>query len=405
MTPLRIALSIGAAAACVAVGILIGRSQSEPGAILHGEGVEERLVAILMMREPLERARALAVFFQEVHPSEFEVVDEVYKRRYFPADDAVARVLYASWWARFDPTGAFEGRRHDPLGDDNPWARAVAREWTRRDPAAAQDRFDSFARLSPLERFGASLGAIDGWFDHADTDPDELLVLFEGLRDLRRFNDLIRLWVQRMVDSRGVETSLDYAESMPEDKLGLRVKRELMGRLAARVVTIDLERAMVFAEENMTTKAGTKVAYYMVGAWARLDGPSAIRWAMPFRLPNSHKVVERAWKNFLLTDPGSAVQWIESQPASPDLEPAYALYVARVATEDHRRALALAEQIQDERRLNHARQAIGRAWIVKDPAGAEAWLGEVDLPEKIEERIRAVKPRVASSPGSTGTSP
>ena len=132
---------------------------------------------------------------------------------------------------------------------------------------------------SSVTRQGGSLGVIDGWFDQADTDPDELLVLFDGLRDLGHINDLIRLWIRRMVETRGVDYSFEYAESMPEDPTtSLRVKRELMGRLAALVVTIDLEQAMVFAEKNMTTEAGTRVAYYLVGAWARFDGSAAIEW-------------------------------------------------------------------------------------------------------------------------------
>ena len=125
---------------------------------------------------------------------------------------------------------------------------------------------------SSVKRQGGSLGVIDGWFDHADTDPDELLVLFDGLRDLGHINDLIRLWIRRMVETRGVDYSFEYAESMPEDPTtSLRVKREFMGRLAALVVTIDLEQAMVFAEKNMTTEAGTRMAYYLVGAWARFE--------------------------------------------------------------------------------------------------------------------------------------
>jgi hypothetical protein len=266
------------------------------------------------------------------------------------------------------------------------------RELVLQDPSAMVAAFESIAGSSRETRFGASLGIIDGWFDRPDNDPDELLVLFDGLRDLRHFNDLVRLWAREMVEKRGVEPSLEYAESMPEDKLGMRVKRELMGRLAALLVTVDFQRAMVFAEKNMASPAGTKVAYYMVGAWSRFDGPAAITWAMPFRLPNSHKVVERGWKNFLFHDPEAAMAWMAAQPVSQDLEPAYALYVARVAREDPQRALVLSEQIEDERRLNHARQAIGRAWIVKDPEAAEAWLEQIDLPEEIKKRIRAVKP-------------
>jgi hypothetical protein len=169
-----------------------------------------------------------------------------------------------------------------------------------------------------------------------------------------------------MVETRGADYALEYVAGIPEDEESMRVKREMMGRVAGVVATQDPEAAIAFATRYADTEAGTKLAYYLVSDWARRDGPAAIEWATTLRSRTAHKVVERAWRNFLSRDPDAAVAWMEGQPKTSALEPAYALYLQRLAREDDARALELSADLEDPRRRLQVWQAVGRRWIVRE---------------------------------------
>jgi hypothetical protein len=232
---------------------------------------------------------------------------------------------------------------------------------------------------------------IMGWFEHPDTDPDALLMIFGQVGGMRPQGELILMWLNRMLAARGVDYAIEYTESMSEDKQTLQLKREMLGRLAGIIVRTDPERAVAFAEQNLDTEAGSKIPYYMVSRWARKDGPAAIQWALPLQSKTQHKVIERGWRSFQAADRDAAFAWMEAQPMSPELEPAYAKYVSSLASTDYLRALELSEKIQSERRQRNVWQAIGRKWIAEDPVGAEAWLAQLDLPAEVLKRIRMRK--------------
>ena len=386
----RIASHAGVAVVCLAVGILIGRSQSDQRPMVHGEEVGERLAMILRMPEPDVRARALSSFFAQVNPSNLETVEEVYKRALHEVDE-VAEVFLAAWWARFDPAGAMGGRIPPSWGGNDLWTRTVIREWVRKDPEGARAAVAMLPPQPEAAKLEAFRSLIMGWFEHPDTDPDALLMVFNQVGELRPRGELVLMWLNRMLAARGVDYATEYTESMPDNKQILRIKREMLGRLAGIIVRTDPERAVAFAERNLDTEAGNKIAYYMVSRWARKDGPAAMQWALPLGGKTHHKVIERGWRSFQAADRDAAVAWIEAQPTSPELEPAYARYVSSVASTDYLRALELSEQIQDERRQRKVWQAIGRKWIAEDPVGAEAWMAQLDLPAETLKRIRMKK--------------
>jgi len=132
--------------------------------------------------------------------------------------------------------------------------------------------------------------------------------------------------------------------------------------------------------------------FYLVNRWAYVDGPSAMEWALGVRSTDHVKILERAWRSFSIGDRAGAIAWMEARTYSPELEPAYALYLQdHVARQDYKSALVLAEQIQDPARKMHVFQAIGRSWIVDDPEGAEAWMELIDASPDFREKVRAVR--------------
>ncbi len=387
----RVAVNLGIAVLALGVGIGIGRSQSGDVKMLQGEGVEEHLVSILHLQEPLVRARALTDFFSQQNPTHLEIIEAVYTQER-PQVDEVAEVLFAAWWARFDPAGAFGGRIPPNWGGDDPWSRTVMLEWVRKDPQTALAAALALPPKPESVKLESLRSVIKGWFDHPQTDPNDLLAIIDQVTEVRPRGELVILWVSRMIETRGVDYAIDYAESMPEDPYELRTKRELMGRLAAQLIPVNSERAVEFTERNAGTPAGNKTATYMINRWAHDDGPAAFVWALATDVPQKHKVVERAWRAFLIGDREAALSWMSMQSYSKPLEPAYSLYLMNLAKKDHQRALELSTQIEDPSSLIQVWQSVGRSWIAKDPIGAEAWMMGLDLPPEVVRNIRARKP-------------
>lgn len=374
-----------------AAGFVVGRAQSDAPGMVPADEVEERLISLLRMPETHVRARALAGYFAGLSATNLETVEEVYTNNRKDVD-VVASVLFASWWARFDPGGAFAGRITPNWGGDDPWTRAVIQEWVRKDPSTALAAVLALPGHPEFTKLEAMRALVNGWFDHADTNPGDLLSLFDQVSQVRARGELFLLWAGRMLETRGADYSIDYVESMPEGRHELRSKRELMGRLAAQLVRVDIDRAVSFTERNTDKPAGTKVAYYLVGRWGQEDGPAAMAWATTNKAPNPFRVVERAWRSFSLADREAARSWMASQSYFKALEPAYAIYLADMAREDYRRALELASKIEDERYRQQVWQAVGRSWLADDPAGAEAWMAEVEISPETERMIRAIMP-------------
>jgi hypothetical protein len=390
MTILRIALACAFTIIVFALGYWLGSSRSSVDAPVQGVNAEERLVTLLQMQEPMLRARALALFFSDLIPTDVEAIEQVYRdqRRHV---DEVAEVLFAAWWARFDPAGALDGRIPPNWGGDDPWTRTVVREWIRADPVSGLAAVMTIPPNPEAMRLEACRALIWGWFEHGDTDPDALIPVIDQINLVRPRGEMLNQWAKAMLDARGVDYAIRYAESMPEDPM--RVKREMMGRLAAIVVMDDPDRAVDFTERNADSEAGTKMRVYLVNRWAYVDGPAAMAWALSVQSKNREDVVERAWRSFLIGDRDKALAWMAEQPHSAALEPAYVMYLIDVAREDHRRALALSESIDDPEDRLRIWQAVGRSWIVEDADAAEAWMAEMDLPPEVVEKIRARKER------------
>lgn len=388
MKPSSIASLLVVALVALAIGHWSGRlAGDERLPEVAGDTAEDQLVAILRTPDTGLRMRQLFRFFEGADPAEADALREVLVREHHDVDQ-IAKVLFAEWWAGFDPEAAMGNRLHENWGGDDAWSRVVIREWARRDPQAALARTLQVPRNPETVRFEAYRALVQGWFDRSDTDPDDLLSLFDDLSLVRPRGELIRIWVTLMLRTRGVDYSIAYAEAMPEEGDDLGVKQQLLGRLASMLVDVDFDKALAFANRNVVTKAGNKLGWYFVSAWAPIDGPAAVAWAL--QIPESRisfKIVERAFVKFQASDLEAAHAWIEAQPLTPELEPAYAVYVARVAAEDHQRARELAKNLASERFQYRAIQAIGRNWLDDDRAAAEAWVRGQDLPAELVERI------------------
>ncbi|MBJ19029.1 MAG: hypothetical protein GY910_00220 [bacterium] len=388
MKPSSVVPLLVVALVALAVGHWSGRIASKDGIPeVAGDNAETQLVAILRGPDPGLRMRQLFAFFEHADPAQADELRAVFVREHHDVDQ-IAKVIFAAWWAGSDPTAAMDNPLPPNWGGDDAWSRVVIRKWAQRDPQAALAHALEMSGKPEAVQFETYRALIQGWFDRSDTDPDDLLPVFERFLLLRPRGELIKIWVNLMLRTRGVDYSIAYAEAMPENDETLVVKQQLMGRLASRLVGEDFDKALAFANRNAATKAGDKLGWYFVTAWAQIDGPAAVEWAL--QVPKtriSFKIVERAFVKFQATDRASAHVWMAAQPFSEKLEPAYAIYVSSVAAEDHQRAIVLSEKFVSERHRYRAYQAIGRSWIDDDREAAEAWVRSLDLPDDLVKRI------------------
>ena len=395
MKPSSIVPLLVVALVALAVGHWSGRIAGEGGIPeVAGVSTEARLVAILRVPDPGLRMRQLLEFFEQADPAQADELREVLVREHHDVDQ-IAKVIFAEWWAGSNPAAAMDNPLPENWGGDDAWSRVVIREWARQDPQAALAHALEMSGMQEDEQFETYRALIQGWFDRSDTDPNDLLPIFERFLLLRPRGELIKIWVNLMLRTRGIDYSIAYAEAMPENDETLVVKQQLMGRLASLLVSQNFDKALAFANRNAATKAGDKLGWYFVTAWAQIDGPAAVAWAL--QLPKtriSFKIVERSFVKFQATDRAAAHTWMAAQPFSKGLEPAYAIYVSSVAVEDHQRALVLAEKFVSQRHRYRAYSAIGRNWIDDDREAAEAWVQSLDLPDELVKRI-VEKGRVA----------
>ena len=83
------------------------------------------------------RAHALADFFTDANPNDVEDLLKVMQGDREHVDE-LAEILFAAWWAGFDPQGALEGRMLANWAGRYPWIRTVVKEWGRREPEPAR---------------------------------------------------------------------------------------------------------------------------------------------------------------------------------------------------------------------------------------------------------------------------
>ena len=337
-----------------------------------------RLTAILHMPDPNTRAGELVDFFASVNPNEVYALREVMKAERDHVDE-VAEVLFAAWWARFDPQSALAGRMSPHWSGRHPWIRTVVGEWTRRGSENALQAVSQMNKESIEKRQVAVLALIRGWFESDGSDPELLLPVILDLDQVKARGDAINVFLTTMMDARSVNATQQFVETMPD--LGYGFKTEFFGRFVGNLSSRDPAHAYAWAQKHADGPHGKNLLRHLSARWGYEDGPSAMEWVVTLP-PGDRKavLVERTWRSFSLRDREGARAWMAEQEPTPALEPAYTLYLVSTAKEAPEEALALAEvHLRDPARRIKVQKAALRAWKKTDPAAAHAWLEGADL--------------------------
>lgn len=379
------AVGLALAALAFVLGLWVG------GRPPHVDGADPpaRLATILRLTDHNVRARALGDFFARANPNDADDLLEVLRGDREHVDE-VAEVLYAAWWAQFDAQGALEGRMLPNWSGRYPWIRTVVQEWTRRVPEHALKAVAEMDKKQVEPNQVAVTALIRAWFENDASDPTPLIDIIAALDLVKARGDAINVFLESMMDARGVPATALFVETMAER--GYRFKTEFFGRFAGSNTRRDPAYAYAWAQKHADGPHGKNLLRHLSARWGYEDGPAAMEWAVA--LPPSEQksfLIERTWRSFLVRDRAGARAWMSDQTPTPELESAWTLYLIGTAKEDPEQAIALAAQVQNRARRDKVLTAAGRAWMRSDRAAAEAWLEGADLTPDVREAI--LKPR------------
>ena len=337
---------------------------------------------ILAGDDLLERSARLGALLSALEPEELETVREAFESVRLGRGE-VDLVLFATWWARFDPESAYEWSRANWKAEHPRVQVEVFRAWGRSDPEAALRR----ASRHPVPDVrGAFVGAaLDGW---AASGRPGFVGYVEGLPRGKEQQRAIGVLAERRVLDLGPEGAFRWAEGLPSanDDFKLHVYR----RVASAVAEIDPARAAAWAEGRLDGPLGRGLPRRVATRWVRRDPEAALRWLGT--LPagdNRDDGLEEAYRDWLVQDREAARQWMRRAEHEPWLEPALSIFALSISTEDPAEAMEFAGRIQDEARRHYTTIVIARHWLKSDREAAEAWIASSELPEEVRKRIYA----------------
>lgn len=291
----------------------------------------------------------------------------------------------ATWLAQHDPDHAFRWAMSERYAS-HPWVvSAVLRSWARQDPKAATQAYYSIQQAASL---GTALAAVVvGWDEGGHPGLAKFLQSFEQGQTPQI---AIEALVQRRIVRDGIEPTIRWAEELPEDdpRVLSRFKRNTMRRVASAVAAWDPQYAMKWASSFGEGSYGRGAYRRVATQTVRKDGLGTMQWleSLP-EGPQRDGAVQEGFRTWLLVDRDAALEWIQQQPDAPWLDPAHGIYAQVVVTQDgHEAALERTGLIDQWLRRQRTAQKIGRAWYMREPEAARAWVE--NAPEWVSDETK-----------------
>lgn len=356
-----------------ALGTYVARPDV-PRAALDGSEAASAVRAALLKPNELERAADLAPILTTLDARNLDAVVGAYEATFTSVGPgSVAMELLAEAWSKVDPAGAFQRI----LGWDVYWRGMalpfLARSWARRDHASAHAAVEA---MSPgWLRDQASYAVIHGWADSGDP------AVWDGLvAGLPFANEVSYNLLQRIAANEGLDAMMRRADSVPEDAADGFRARTLQQALDI-AAQIDPERAAAFAEQRPGALEGQ---FAVARRWAARDGPRATEWVLSQPAgPARDGALRAAFKAWLQSDESAALDWA-GQP-DEQVAPVLDLYASAVGKSDPRRGLEISAGIADPTERRKIQMSLARAFLIRQPEVAPAWLEQNDLADLVAQ--------------------
>jgi hypothetical protein len=118
--------------------------------------------------------------------------------------------------------------------------------------------------------------------------------------------------------------------------------------------------------------------------WVAHDPEAAMTWlaTLPAGADRDDGVTE-AFRDWMIGNKDAASAWLQKSGIQRWNEPAWGLYARAVAEDRPQEALELAQRISDTELREATQVLVGRRWMRKDRAAAEAWLAKAEVSDRV----------------------
>jgi hypothetical protein len=352
--------------------------------------IEERARAILASPEPLQRGADFATLLTEAEPADLPALRSALSdSTIYSGDPEIA--LLALWWARFDPKAAREWTLTDWRASYGSVISAVYRSWAHVDPETA---FAEVKRLgAPVQRELAVDAVTLGWDESGHPGLLEYVRALEAGVERQRPAEVI---ARRRVATLGAEGAIAWLDSLPDDGFTFILRN----RVASAAAETDPAAAAAWAEPRIAAAERPTGLPRRIGTrWVRSDGRAAMKWlaSLPAGKDRNDGVAE-SFRDWMKIDPEDARAWaaerIAEEPLEAWSEPALSVHSRLISRAEPEAALALVARFSDEELRNMTTTVVARGWLERDPAPADEWLQQADIPYDVRRRAYMINSKV-----------
>jgi len=340
------------------------------------------LEAALAIPDAGARASALASLLQKAGAEDVEAAFRVLETTNLPVD-AVAVLLVTDWAASFDPHDALRRAVALEHSESSAAVSAALRRWARQEPDEALRFAESIHDPRGTDRLFQAL--VMGWAERVGDPAPWSYVRNLPMGPSRQ--KLIRTLVGRKLVLEGVEPTLRFVESIPDDA-ARRFKLQVFRRTARALARQDPELAVKWAQRHSDGPHGDGLLRKVGTARVVLEGAPGFAWLRDVEAgPQRDEAVLETYRLWLSRDRAGAMNWLRDAPSEPAFEPALVMLVGATARTDPAEALELLPRIQDPGLLQSAKLRLGRLWLARDEPAARDWIRQSGLSEELQTEL------------------
>jgi len=352
------------------------------------------LVDALEVRDPLKRAGLLATLLSTLGPEAVPEVRGILKRPVIHTEFGVVElVLLVRFWAAHEPERATRWASMEaPMAYRVAAAVAAVETWARQDPQAALILVAEASAVGAAETPAVQRALVRGWVDSGQPGLAEYIAaLGPSSPQQRAMSEFARRTLQRD----GAKAVMSWAEAIPV-KVPERdgpMKLAMYRQVGSELALADPAAAVLWCKRICEGAYGDRVRQLIAQRWASHDGRAALEWVAsqePGRVRDQAvKFVFRGWWR---GDPEDFETWIAEMSRDgiePWLQPLLENYAGAVARRSPEEAMQWAALIDDEATRERTMVNAARLWLVRDEAGANAWLEQSPLSEDARARAHA----------------
>jgi hypothetical protein len=381
---------MGATIAVLLVGLAVGGGLGwwQAEARVDPEALEQEMAAAMRTVDPVARRRALLRAISKMRPETLPALRAGFEQEFRFADECAVAV-FASAWAGFDPTTAFDVAVSE-------WSNAGKRGQMTTEVAYVLGRTGRIDRAEHLisklslarVRYPTWAGLVAGVIRSGDLErATEFLTQQPDSADRNR---IIESFLEYFVLTQDLDGAMAWVDTIPLD--APRNLKKSVFRLTARWIgSVDPTRAVAWIESQPEGAEYAEFADLAVAEeWIEHDPPAAVEWVMAHTTPGDRDLPMRSiLRRFIDHSPREAAIWMSQQEPLGDVELGIPSLVRELRKEDPAEALVWAERLSDQEDRERMIAFVAGQWMAEDPEAAGDWMEAQELPEHIRQQIES----------------